>query len=128
MRIGTMKYKTANRAELVKIRKMRAATPKGMAYCSKCERYKLVTEFYNCKATKSGKAGMCKICKNKMSVEYIKNRILSPIVKAQIKLYAKRFKVIKKAGISIDEGGMCSKIDALLKKHKLRDEDFTINY
>lgn len=96
--------------------------------CSKCgDTLPFETGFYNDRRTADGKCGWCIPCKDANVLVSRKRRAAEPMcarAEAMKVLFRKRFKVIKEAGLSMDEEGLGiqKKIDRLLKKHGLFSE------
>ena len=93
--------------------------------CSNCgDILPLATGFYDDKRAKGGKSRRCIKCSDANTMENAKRRqtgAMSPRAEATKKLYAARFRVIRKAGLSVDVEGLAvqNKIDRELKKHGL---------
>lgn len=94
--------------------------------CSKCgDTLPYETGFYDDERSRDGKRHQCIPCRDADSMNYAKLRAARPMcarAEAMKELFTKRFRVIKKAGFSIDKEGLViqNKIDRLLKKHGLQ--------
>ncbi len=94
--------------------------------CSKCGKMRpFETGFYNDKRVKDGKCPWCIRCKDKNTKENEERRIsepMSPQAEAMRQYYAKRFRVIKAAKLSMYKEGGIPQIDRVLKRHGLEKE------
>ncbi len=93
--------------------------------CSKCfDTLPFETGFYDDKRSSDGKTLWCIPCRDANSMKNEARRLAEPMcarAEAMKRLYRKRFRVIKAAGLPMDEEGLGiqNKIDRLLKKHGL---------
>ena len=93
--------------------------------CTKCfNTLPLATGFYDDKRAKDGKSRQCIKCKDENNLENRERRVAEPMcarAEAMKKLFRKRFKVIRAAGLSMDKEGLVAqnKIDRVLKRHGL---------
>ncbi len=93
--------------------------------CSNCLKpLPFETGFYDDKRSKDGKRHQCIPCSDIENKENEARRLAEPMsarAEAMKRLYKKRFKVIRAAGLSIDKEGLTTqnKIDRVLKKHGL---------
>lgn len=94
--------------------------------CSKCGIVQsFEDDFQDDKRATDGKKCWCRTCCNENTLENQKRRLaepMDPIAEATRQRYAKRFRVIREAGLSMDEEGVIPKIDRLLKRHGLEKE------
>ncbi len=93
--------------------------------CTKCfDTLPLATGFYDDKRAKDGKSRQCIKCKDENNLKNRKRRAVEPMcarAEAMKKLFRKRFKVIRAAGLSMDKEGLAiqNKIDRVLKRNGL---------